>query len=118
MSAVMAVCLAASIAGGIYCFIAARSWRQSFCALAMQRLDDMDECACTYKAMRAELERLRCGDLVLFVDGELDPARAEAFRVHLATCETCQRDLESHMQLDARLSELAASREPRGGDRG
>lgn len=57
----------------------------------------------------AFLERVRDADAT---EGELEPARADAFRVHLGTCESCQRDLEGHMQLDAQLSELAAAREP------
>lgn len=73
---------------------------------------DCIEVATTYATMRLEIEALRCGDLVKFLDGELDPARADAFRFHLGTCESCQRDLEGHMQLDAKLSELAAAREP------
>jgi hypothetical protein len=79
---------------------------------------DADEAAATYNALRLELETLRCGDLGPFFDDELPPERAEAFRLHLGTCETCQRDLEGHMQLDARLSALAESREPHGGDNG
>lgn len=47
-----------------------------------------------------------CPDLVLFVDGELDPERAEAFRDHLATCSECRIGLVQAMQLNARLSLL------------
>lgn len=36
-----------------------------------------------------------------FLDGELSPGEAEAFRKHLATCLECQRDLESFIQLEA-----------------
>ncbi|QSQ20661.1 CHAT domain-containing protein [Pyxidicoccus parkwayensis] len=44
-----------------------------------------------------------------FADGELSPEEADTFRVHLATCEQCQADLDDILQLQAlggRLSEL------------
>jgi putative zinc finger protein len=47
-----------------------------------------------------------CDDLIAFVDGELDPERAAAFREHLRTCEVCQIGLVEAVQLSARLSEL------------
>lgn len=56
--------------------------------------------------LRAEVETLRCYDLVPYIDGELDSARTEAFQLHLATCETCQRESLAHIQLSARLSGL------------
>lgn len=47
-----------------------------------------------------------CDDLIAFADGELDSERAAAFRIHLRTCEACQRALVEAVQLSARLSEL------------
>lgn len=41
---------------------------------------------------------LRCTDLDVFFDGELDADQAAAFRDHLATCERCQRVLHGRMQ--------------------
>lgn len=49
---------------------------------------------------------LPCDDLIAFADGELDPERAAAFRVHLRDCEACQNALIEAVQLSARLSEL------------
>jgi anti-sigma factor RsiW len=48
-----------------------------------------------------------CDELIAFVDGELDPERAAAFRMHLRTCEACEEALVEAIQLTARLSELA-----------
>lgn len=71
----------------------------------------------TMQAREAELEQLvealRCGDLVNFAAGELAPDRAEAFREHLVRCTACQVGLVENANLDARLSALAADREPR-----
>jgi anti-sigma factor RsiW len=47
-----------------------------------------------------------CDDLIAFADGELDSERAAAFRIHLRTCDACQRALIEAVQLSARLSEL------------
>jgi putative zinc finger protein len=47
-----------------------------------------------------------CQNLIAFADGELDDEGAAVFRMHLATCETCQTGLVEAMQLSARLSEL------------
>jgi hypothetical protein len=63
--------------------------------------------------LEALIEQLRCGDLALFVDGELEARRAAAFRDHLARCEDCQDGLRDNMAIDASLS-LAAK--PRGRD--
>lgn len=52
-------------------------------------------------ALVAELEALRCGDLVAFYDGELAPARAVAFRAHLATCSVCEAGLQDLMIIGA-----------------
>ena len=49
-----------------------------------------------------------CDDLLAFTDGELDSERAAAFRIHLRTCEACQRTLIEAVHLSARLSELTA----------
>lgn len=76
-------------------------------ALEAEREADIDEAAATYAEMRAEIDRLRfCENVGLFVDGELASARTEAFQLHLATCETCQRESLAHIQLSARLSGL------------
>ena len=45
-----------------------------------------------------------CSLLVPFVDGECQPAEAEAFRIHLATCNSCQVGLLQAMLLRERLS--------------
>lgn len=47
-----------------------------------------------------------CSDLVAFADGELEPDRAEAFRVHLQTCERCQTELIPAIQLSTHLAVL------------
>lgn len=47
-----------------------------------------------------------CRDLVAFVDGELEPERAEAFRSHLGSCEACRKGLVEAMQLSVRLGAL------------
>ncbi len=52
-----------------------------------------------------------CSDLVPFADGELEPARADAFRRHLRACATCQAELVVAMQLSARLSMLGLATE-------
>lgn len=78
--------------------------------LECQREADIEEAEATYATMRAEIEVLRCGDLVQFIDGELDPARAAAYRLHLGVCTTCPGDLKGHMQLDAKLAALARPR--------
>jgi hypothetical protein len=47
-----------------------------------------------------------CSDLTSFADGELEPARADAFRDHLRTCDACQAGLVEALQLSAQLSTL------------
>lgn len=42
-----------------------------------------------------------CHDVHPFADGELTAEGAEEFRAHLATCLSCQRELEAALQLDA-----------------
>src|SRR4051812_22932835 len=56
-----------------------------------------------------------CENLHAFADGELAPAEADAFREHLAGCETCQRELLDVLQLQALpslLEEAKASPAP------
>jgi hypothetical protein len=65
--------------------------------------------------LEAEVERLRCGDLAAFGDGDLEESRAAAFRDHLARCADCQKGLHAWAQLEARLSELAPPRTPKDG---
>ncbi|MDY7225905.1 zf-HC2 domain-containing protein [Hyalangium rubrum] len=49
-------------------------------------------------------------DLVhAFADGELEPAEADAFRVHLGTCEQCQAELNDILQLQALSGRLAST---------
>jgi len=54
-----------------------------------------------------------CDDLPEFADGELDAARAAAFRDHLRTCDACQLGLIETVQLAARLSERKQNRPSR-----
>lgn len=49
-----------------------------------------------------------CHDLVAFADGELKPARADAFRDHLPGCPSCRQALVDANQLRAQLSTFAA----------
>ena len=81
-----------------------RRREDGFCIAALDR---------EIQALGAELDELRCGDLVRFSDGELTEGRAERFRAHLNDCADCRAGLVAHRQLDARLSELAAKRLPR-----
>ena len=46
-----------------------------------------------------------CTDLSPFIDGELTDERAEAFRVHLASCAACDQGLLDGMQLMVRLEQ-------------
>src|ERR1041384_6995732 len=48
-----------------------------------------------------------CDNLISFVDGQLDPDDAEAFRAHLRTCEACPDNLIEEVQLSAHLSTLS-----------
>ncbi len=41
-----------------------------------------------------------------FSDGELPAAQADAFRLHLATCARCQRELSDILQLDGAVAQL------------
>ena len=73
-------------------------------AAARQRIAELEQ----------EVEELRCGDLVLFADGELrSEARDAKFRDHLARCEACQHGLADLMALDAGMRALATPRVPR-----
>lgn len=67
-------------------------------AIEARHAADLAEAAAIYAAMRAEIEALRCGDLDAFHDGELSPARAEAFREHLGRCERCAAGLDGLLQ--------------------
>ncbi len=42
-----------------------------------------------------------------FADGELSPEEADAFRLHLGTCEQCQTDLDDILQMQALGGRLA-----------
>jgi len=52
----------------------------------------------------------RCGDLEWFFDGELAGRAAEAMRVHVGTCERCQRRLHGLLAERALLVEEAGAR--------
>ncbi|WP_257462779.1 CHAT domain-containing protein [Archangium lipolyticum] len=54
-----------------------------------------------------------CERLERFVDGELEPAEADAFREHLLSCEPCQAALSEAVQLELRAERLLADEEPR-----
>jgi hypothetical protein len=56
--------------------------------------------------LEAEVQRLLCWTVGEYVDGELDPAHAEAFRAHLVTCEPCQLEVRALAAVSARLSAL------------
>jgi len=86
--------------------------------LDAEREADVAEAAATYEAASADLrearaeivqlhllvDELRCGNLGAFVDDELSPERAEAFRGHLAVCERCQAAHLGLLQQDAIVS--------------
>lgn len=57
-------------------------------------------------ARRAQRQSTTCADRADFVAGELGAERAAAFRDHLATCESCPRELPDDLALRARLSDL------------
>lgn len=50
-----------------------------------------------------------CDDLVGFIDGDLEPGRAEAFREHLRSCAACQSAFVETLQMSVRLSELGST---------
>ena len=52
---------------------------------------------------------VRCEQLGSFVDGELAPEEAAAFRRHLLVCARCQQEMHGLMQLSA-LAEVARER--------
>lgn len=54
---------------------------------------------------------VQCDQLGPFVDGELDGARAAAFRRHLIVCARCQAEMHGLMQLSA-LAERAREERP------
>ena len=49
-----------------------------------------------------------CANVINFADGELEADAAQAFRIHLVSCEPCRINLVDAIQLSARLSELRA----------
>ena len=53
-----------------------------------------------------------CADLIRFVDGELEPEPAAAFRHHLSSCDACQSGLVEAMQLSTRLHSLSPAPRP------
>src|SRR5262245_39953713 len=53
-----------------------------------------------------------CVDLIGFVDGELEPERAAAFRDHLSRCAWCQGQLVEALQLSTRLGSLTPTPDP------
>ena len=53
-----------------------------------------------------------CVDLIRFVDGELEPEHAAAFRDHLSSCDACQSRLVEAMQLSTRLGSLGPAPDP------
>jgi hypothetical protein len=63
--------------------------------------------------LQREVSALRCGDLVAYADGELEPERSAAFRLHLPGCRECRRGLIANAQLDARIAQLATPRLPK-----
>lgn len=65
--------------------------------------------------LEAENEQLRCGDLVPFLDEELeeDYERNRKFREHLRRCTDCQGQLPGHLQLGATLARISQPRESR-----
>lgn len=63
-----------------------------------RRTADLDEAAATYEAMRALIDRLSCGYLGAFHDGEMWPDGEAMFRLHLGRCERCASALEGLMQ--------------------
>jgi hypothetical protein len=73
--------------------------------LAIATIDQHErEATITFEAMAAEIEALRCGDLVAFSDGELAPDRADAFRLHLGACTKCGAGLHGLMQEGAAIA--------------
>jgi len=53
-----------------------------------------------------------CEDAVAFLDGELEEARANAFRIHLPDCKSCQGHLERAFHLQAMLATAYAEAPP------
>jgi putative zinc finger protein len=73
-------------------------------AIALSRVRDLER----------QVAQLMCWGLIPFSDNELDAERADAFRVHLGTCEDCQRSLVWLQQLDARMSSARPMERDRG----
>ena len=76
---------------------------------AISELDAREtEATVTFEAMRAEITRLTfCEHVGEFYDGEMEPGRAAAFQVHVATCKRCEMRLEGLMKAEALLRETA-----------
>lgn len=55
------------------------------------------------KLLWAEWKRLRCENIVPFVDGQLSAVEAKIFRDHLPECKLCQRELPEQMAMTARF---------------
>jgi hypothetical protein len=86
------------------------AWRKR----ASEALDLAERQTARVAELEALVETLRCGDLGAFHDGELETARADAFRAHLAGCERCGRELLELMQVVA-IASTPTPREPAGG---
>jgi hypothetical protein len=75
---------------------------------ACAEFDKTDDSLAFMIRCREERERQAgagpCADLVAFIDGELEVARASAFRAHLGRCQPCQRGVLEGIQLGVRLS--------------
>lgn len=52
----------------------------------------------------AEVERLLCYTVSEFADGEMEPARADRFRAHLVTCETCRSEVATATALTTAIA--------------
>ncbi len=51
-----------------------------------------------------------CANLSPFMDGELEPAEADAFREHLSECAECQSGLGDFMVMEALAAQAAEKR--------
>ncbi len=63
--------------------------------------------------LEAQVEILRCGDLIAFADGELEDARAEAFSAHLARCAACTDGLADVRRVDGVFARARAAESKR-----
>lgn len=68
----------------------------------------LDEARDRIAALEREVETLRfCDNVGLFMDGEMAPAQADAFRAHLARCERCEERLLGMVREHAVLAEAS-----------